>query len=440
MRPAPSASWADVAHASESPGLLRFIVARFFYSDPVNTAIVVMSAFAVHAVGFTEGQALQVLLILTVVAVIATFGWGVLADRWGPRRTLFAVLATWAVGLVIITVFLATVPFLVAGALLGAGLGGVGVVDRLMLLRLTPPDRVGEMFGLYGLVGKFSAVVGPIVYGAIVASLLATPRPRRVPGGDRLPVRAAGGRDLDPARRAGGRAGERGGRGRRAPGGHEPMTIVVAHRGASTQAPENTMEAFRLGVEAGADAIELDVHLTADGQLAVIHDATLDRTTDRDGSVADLTMDEIREADAGAEFPGPDDDFPVPRPRTESADAAPRCSTGCRMTSAWSSRSRPAPPPTRSWRRCATIRCARAAGWPPSASTSTRSIASASSTARSRRATCWCRRSRSSPALVWATEHGHTGVFPWEGDIGIGSAAAHGPGDTRSGARSAATS
>ena len=161
-----------IEHARQAPGLLRFIVARFFYSDPVNTAIAVMSAFAVHAVGFTEGQALQVLLILTVVAVIASFAWGFLADRWGPRRTLFTVLGTWAVGLVILAFFLSTVPFLIAGALLGAGLGGVGVVDRLMLLRLTPPERVGEMFGLYGLVGKFSAVVGPIAYGAIVAVLL----------------------------------------------------------------------------------------------------------------------------------------------------------------------------------------------------------------------------------------------------------------------------
>ena len=171
-------SWAQlrttIRHAQEAPGLLRFIVARFFYSDPVNTAIAVMSAFAVFAVGFTEAQALQVLLILTVVAVIASFGWGFLADRWGPRRTLFAVLGTWAVGLTILTLFLSTIPFLIAGALLGAGLGGVGVVDRLMLLRLAPPERIGEMFGLYGLVGKFSAVFGPIFYGAIVASLLDT--------------------------------------------------------------------------------------------------------------------------------------------------------------------------------------------------------------------------------------------------------------------------
>jgi UMF1 family MFS transporter len=169
-------SWSQlgttIRNARATPGLLRFIVARFFYSDPVNTAIAVMSAFAVHAVGFTEGQALQVLLVLTVVAVLASFGWGVLSDRWGPRRTLFAVLGTWAIGLAIISLFLATVPFLIAGALLGAGLGGVGVVDRLMLLRLAPPERIGEMFGLYGLVGKLSAVVGPVVYGTIVALLL----------------------------------------------------------------------------------------------------------------------------------------------------------------------------------------------------------------------------------------------------------------------------
>ena len=85
------------------------------------------------------------------------------------------------------------------------------------------------------------------------------------------------------------------------------MTLVVAHRGASGQAPENTMESFRLGVEAGADAIELDVHLTADGQLAVIHDETLERTTDRTGRVAELTMEQIREADAGATFVREDD-------------------------------------------------------------------------------------------------------------------------------------
>jgi len=95
-------SWSQLAPslrtARRTPGLLRFIVGRFFYSDPVNTAIVVMSAFAVGAIGFTEGEALNILLLLTVVAVLASFGWGALADRWGPRRTLLAVLTTWVGG------------------------------------------------------------------------------------------------------------------------------------------------------------------------------------------------------------------------------------------------------------------------------------------------------------------------------------------------------
>jgi glycerophosphoryl diester phosphodiesterase len=80
------------------------------------------------------------------------------------------------------------------------------------------------------------------------------------------------------------------------------MTLVVAHRGAAMAAPENTMEAYRLAVEMGADAIEIDVHLTADGKLAVIHDETVERTTDLTGSVASMTLKQLRTADAGHNF------------------------------------------------------------------------------------------------------------------------------------------
>ena len=80
------------------------------------------------------------------------------------------------------------------------------------------------------------------------------------------------------------------------------MTLIVAHRGASAHAPENTLAAYELAVQQKADAVELDVHLTADGQLAVIHDDSLDRTTSGSGAVASLTMDQIRSFDAGARF------------------------------------------------------------------------------------------------------------------------------------------
>ncbi|HKW78767.1 MAG TPA: glycerophosphodiester phosphodiesterase family protein [Candidatus Limnocylindria bacterium] len=82
---------------------------------------------------------------------------------------------------------------------------------------------------------------------------------------------------------------------------------VTAHRGASAHAPENTMAAFRLAAEAGADLIEFDVHLTADDELVVIHDDALDRTTDGTGAVRERTLAEIRALDAShgdARHPG----------------------------------------------------------------------------------------------------------------------------------------
>jgi len=113
-----------------------------------------------------------VLLFLTVVAVIASFGWGFLVERIGPKATLLIVLGTWFVGLLIAGSILSLPTFLLGGALLGAGLGGVWTSDRVFMLRLSPPDKVGEFFGLYGIAGKFSAVSGPLLYGTIVSTLL----------------------------------------------------------------------------------------------------------------------------------------------------------------------------------------------------------------------------------------------------------------------------
>ena len=78
--------------------------------------------------------------------------------------------------------------------------------------------------------------------------------------------------------------------------------VNMAHRGASALAPENTIEAFRLALEAGAGGLELDVHMTRDGHIVVIHDATVDRTTSGTGAVSDMTIDELHGPDAGYNF------------------------------------------------------------------------------------------------------------------------------------------
>ena len=161
---------ASIEHARAVPGLGRFLVGRFFYSDAVNTVIVVMSVVTTEALGVSDAAANGILLGLTIVAIAMSFVWGWLADRIGPKRTLLTVLASWAVGLVIggVAIGLGAAglpPFLVAGAILGSGLGGVTVADRVLMVRLSPPDRIGEFFGLYGLVGKGSQVIGTLLYG-----------------------------------------------------------------------------------------------------------------------------------------------------------------------------------------------------------------------------------------------------------------------------------
>jgi glycerophosphoryl diester phosphodiesterase len=197
------------------------------------------------------------------------------------------------------------------------------------------------------------------------------------------------------------------------------MTLVVAHRGASARAPENTMEAFRLGVEDGADAIELDVHLTADGQLAVIHDETLDRTTDRTGRVADLAMDQVREADAGATFSRPDD------------SGFPYAGEGLTV---------PTLPEVLAWlpddvglvveikARAAADAVVEAVRDHP-VHEGERLVVISFDEATIERVReldpgIWTGyllvpTQPVEPALKWATERGHVGVFPWEGDLGI---------------------
>lgn len=196
------------------------------------------------------------------------------------------------------------------------------------------------------------------------------------------------------------------------------MTIIVGHRGAAAHAPENTLESYRMGVEMGADAIELDVHLTADGQLAVIHDDTLDRTTDRSGRVADLTMDDIRQADAGARFARPGDSgnpfagrgLTVPT-LGEVLEWLPEDvglvieikarSAADAVVDAVRSH------PVRTSGRLSIISFDEAAidrvhELDPDARTGYLLVPT----------------QPIEPAIVWATEHGHLGVHPWEGDLG----------------------
>ncbi|HEY1172524.1 MAG TPA: MFS transporter [Verrucomicrobiae bacterium] len=162
---------------SKFPGLGRFLIGRVFYTDPINTVLTVMSLFTVNvaiASGLDKEQGeKKAQLILTFAITFAIAGglfWGWLTDKIGPKKTLNMVLTLWIGNFILgfcIGVFkLPMAAMYVLAGVAGFALGGVWSADRPYMLRLTPPDRVGEFYGLYGMVGRFSAITGPGIWAA----------------------------------------------------------------------------------------------------------------------------------------------------------------------------------------------------------------------------------------------------------------------------------
>jgi glycerophosphoryl diester phosphodiesterase len=192
------------------------------------------------------------------------------------------------------------------------------------------------------------------------------------------------------------------------------MTLVVAHRGASAHAPENTFAAYQLALEHKADAIELDVHLTADGQLAVIHDETLDRTTSGTGSVAALTMDEVREADAGARFG--DGAFAGRGLRVPTLpEVLEWLPDGIGL--AVEIKARAAAEATAEALRDSAVRRAGLVSVISFDEAAIDEVHRADPELTT--ALLLVPSDRFERGLTWATEHGHLGVLPWEGDLGL---------------------
>ena len=175
IRESTQQTWRTLRSGQQYPGLLRFLIGRVFYTDAINTVIAYMSLYTVNAAmatGMTRTRGevtAQVVMISAVTfAVVGGFAWGWLVDRYGPKRTLAAVLWLWiATFLLAAAIGLFTIPIFwlyVVAVLAGLALGGTWSADRPYMLRLTPPDRIGEFYGLYGMVGRFSAVSGPVLW------------------------------------------------------------------------------------------------------------------------------------------------------------------------------------------------------------------------------------------------------------------------------------
>jgi UMF1 family MFS transporter len=120
----------------------------------------------------------QIILLGAVTfAIIGGLAWGKIVDKIGPKRSLTIVLILWmGIFLLAALIGLLNLPielFYVVAALAGFALGGTWAADRPYMLRLTPPARIGEFYGLYSMVGRFSAITGPLLWGLVVGWMFA---------------------------------------------------------------------------------------------------------------------------------------------------------------------------------------------------------------------------------------------------------------------------
>jgi UMF1 family MFS transporter len=149
-------------------GIGTFIIATILYTDAANTVVANMALYGREVFGLDSAGVRNLLLFSTIFAIVGSAASGFATDRIGPKRTLMAILVLWLVSIALAATATAVWVLFLTGPLVGIALGGTWTVSRVMLVALSPPDKLGEFFGLFSLAGRFSAILGP----ALTAFLL----------------------------------------------------------------------------------------------------------------------------------------------------------------------------------------------------------------------------------------------------------------------------
>jgi UMF1 family MFS transporter len=164
-----------VATARQSPDIKRFLISHLLYADAANTMIASLGIYATKQIGFTDQEVQFVLLIGIVTAIGGALFTGRLVDTLGPKRALLRVLCAWIVlAFIIAAIGIWELPkelFWFVAVLAGLTLGGTWSADRPFIFRLSKPNEIGQIYGLYAMVGRFASMLGPLVWSLIVDGL-----------------------------------------------------------------------------------------------------------------------------------------------------------------------------------------------------------------------------------------------------------------------------
>ncbi|MDQ3506948.1 MAG: MFS transporter [Actinomycetota bacterium] len=152
-------------------GMGTFMIATLLYTDAANTAVTNTALYANEVFGMAGSEVTTLILFSTIFAIVGSFAFGFATDRFGPKRTLMTVLFLWLVAILATTFALGPWMLYLVGPIVGVALGATWTVSRPMLIALSPPEKLGEFFGIFTFAGKVSAVIGPAITAAILLSL-----------------------------------------------------------------------------------------------------------------------------------------------------------------------------------------------------------------------------------------------------------------------------
>jgi MFS transporter, UMF1 family len=163
--------WARVLHtlrhARQYADLRRFLVCILFYQAGIMAVIALAAIYAQEAMKFTTQQTIVLILVVNITAAIGAFGFGYLQDAIGHIRAMLLVLVGWIVMIALAYVAESVAMFWVAANLAGLCMGSSQAAGRAIVGYLSPPLRLAEFFGLWGLAVKAASIFGPLTYGAV---------------------------------------------------------------------------------------------------------------------------------------------------------------------------------------------------------------------------------------------------------------------------------
>jgi UMF1 family MFS transporter len=160
--------WRSLKATEKYPGLLRFLISDYFFEDAIATVILFMAIYIEKVLGMGDQARTLFLIISTVFAMIGAYILGHLADLLSPKKVLFGIVLGWILVLLGFALNNSEAAVWVFGPVVGIMLGGVWAVSRPLLMQLSPPEKLGEFFGLFSLSGRAAAIAGPLVWGAAV--------------------------------------------------------------------------------------------------------------------------------------------------------------------------------------------------------------------------------------------------------------------------------